>query len=237
MTPENLVEELEELLGTSLESVILYGSAAAGDHKGERSDYNLIVITSELGVAQLNAIAPVAKEWDKTGNPPPLLFTMQRLIKSADVFPLEMLDIKDCRKILFGSDPVKDMTISKANLRLELEHELKGKLIQLRENYLLAAGNPKKVLELMLQSLSTFLVLFRGALRLIDSEVPACKMDALKRLADKLEFDINVFVVLDNVKSGKLKAKEVQPFTLFGQYLETIETVLDMVDDMEKPNE
>lgn len=231
MTPENLVEELQESLGEALESVVLYGSAAAGDHKGKESDYNVMVIIHELDVARLDAVASVARAWTKAGNPPPLMFTMRRLAKSADVFPLEMLDIMDSRKILFGSDPLEKLEISDANLRLELEHELKGKLIQLRERYLLASGNPKAVLDLMVQSLSTFLVLFRGFLRLLDSDVPACKMDALNALAGKLEIDTQVFVKIDQIKSKALKPKEAAPFAWFDEYLKTIEKVVDAVDD------
>ena len=233
MRLEKYCDSVKKIYGENLSSIVLYGSAAADDWDKKFSDFNLLIVLKKLGLPELKLISGVTNIWIKSGNPPPLLFTMNRLMKSSDVFPLEMHDIRDSHKILFGSDPITDILMSTANLRLELEHELKGKLIQLRENYLLAAGNPKAVLELMVKSLSTFLVLFRGALRLLDSEIPACKIDALKMLADRLKFDIQIFETLDQVKRGKLKAKEVQPFTLFREYLKTIETVVDMVDELE----
>ncbi|NLB54563.1 MAG: hypothetical protein GX811_02140 [Lentisphaerae bacterium] len=231
MNPEDLVEDLQEMLGDWLESVVLFGSAVAGDYKGKFSDYNILLVTKELCVHVLDSIAPVTKEWVKHGNPAPLLFTVDRLKKSTDVFPIELLDIRDNRKILYGNDPFQDMIFSDANLRLELEHELKGKMLQLREKYLLVAGNPEAVLELMLESSSTFLVLFRASLRLLDKETPACKMDALELLAKRLNIDISVFKTLDDIKNGSIKKRDVAPFTLFQEYLERIEDVVDTIDD------
>jgi len=159
MTLEKLTEELKSACSANLKSVILYGSAAAGDHTGKRSDYNVLVVTEGLGRSELLAFSKTAKAWANAGNPAPLLFTMERLNKSTDVFPVELLDIKECHKILFGEDVVSDLDISTDNLRLQIEHELRGNLIQLRQQYLLSAGNAKEVCNLMVRSLSSFLVL------------------------------------------------------------------------------
>ena len=149
MTIEQLVEQLKKALPDGLKSVVLYGSAAAGDHVSKRSDYNVLVVTEQLGLSELKALSKPASAWVKAANPPPLLFTLDRLKKSSDVFPIEFLDIKETHKILFGEDFLQDIEVHTENLRLELEHELKGKLIQLRERYLLANGKPKQVIELM----------------------------------------------------------------------------------------
>lgn len=231
MTPEKLVERLRQDVGPILKSVVLYGSAAAGDHTGKRSDYNVLVVTERLGRAELKAIAPTAAAWAKGGNPPPLLFTLDRLRKSADAFPIELMDIKECHRILHGDDITVEIAASPGHLRLELEHELKGKLIQLREQYLLTGGKPKAVIEVVIQSLATFLVLFRATLRLFREDVPSRKMDALAALAEHIPFDREVFATVEDAKEGKRKLASREADELFGRYLAAVEAVVDAVDE------
>ena len=230
MTPEKLVEELKKACPAGLKSVVLYGSAAAGDHAGKRSDYNVLVVSSDLGSATLNAFSKAASKWAQAGNPAPLLFTEERLAQATDVFPIELLDIRECHKILYGTDPLQELVINTSNLRLQIEHELRGKLIRLRQSYLLTGGKPKAVADLMMESLSTFLVLFRAALRLLEKEVPQKKMDALDKLASHLDFDAAVFKIVQQLKDGTKKPKEIPVGELFNTYLETIECVIDAVD-------
>jgi len=230
MTPDKLVEELKQACPKGLKSVVLYGSAAAGDHAGKRSDYNILVVTEDMGWATLDAFSKSALKWSKAGNPAPLMFTEQRLKQSTDVFPVELLDICECHQVLYGDDPLASLEIDTKNLRLQIEHELRGKLIQLRQHYLLTGGKPKAVLELMVGSLSTFLVLFRAALRLFEEFIPQKKQDALEKLATHLDFDVSVFKTVQQIKDGTLKVKDSTIQDLFGNYLNTVECVIDAVD-------
>ncbi|QBG48542.1 nucleotidyltransferase domain-containing protein [Verrucomicrobia bacterium S94] len=230
MTPEKLVDELKQACPQNLKSVVLYGSAAAGDHAGRRSDYNVLVIAEELGVETLNAFSKAAAAWSKAGNPAPLLFTTERLKQATDVFPIELLDIRECHKILYGEDPVSALDINTENLRLQIEHELRGKLIRLRQAYLLTGGKAKAVADLMVESLSTFLVLFRAALRLFEDEIPQKKFEALEKLGEHLSFDPSVFLTVQHLKDGTKKTKSVDVEKLFSTYLSTIECVIDAVD-------
>ena len=46
-----------------------------------------------MSLDELKALVPITDRWVKEGNPPPLLFTSDRFARSADVFPIEILDI------------------------------------------------------------------------------------------------------------------------------------------------
>ncbi len=235
MTPEQLAERLKTALPSALRAVVLYGSAATGDHIAGRSDYNVLVVASPLGKAELDALAPAAQEWARDGHRPPLLFTPAQLAASADSFPIEILDIQKCHRLLFREDPLAGVHVAFENLRLELERELKAKLLHLRESYLLAAGKPKRVAELLAASLSSFLVLFRAALRLYQDEVPMPKLEALRALATHLGFDPQVFLTIQQLKEGKLKARDVSPPDLFAQYLAAVEAIVEAVDRRIRP--
>ena len=230
MTPEQLTERLKSACGPRLRSVILYGSAAAGDHTGKRSDYNVLVVLDRLTLPELKVLEKTTRSWVKAGNPPPLLFTEERLARSVDVFPIEIADMKSSHRVLFGDDPVTNLSIEDDHLRWELESVLKGKLIALRERYLLTNGKSRDVLELLIQSLSSFLVLCRAALRLYQADVPTRKIDALAALARHIPIDTGPFETIEQLKEGA-KVPGLVPDDLFAQYLQGLEMVVDAVDD------
>ena len=230
MTTEQFVEQLKQAMPAGLRTVVLYGSAAAGDHLAGKSDYNILVVADRLGVAELDALSPVAAAWTKDGNRPPVMFTPEQLAKSADSFPIELLDMQQARRVLFGEDLLAGIRVAPEQLRLTLEREWKAKLLQLRERYLLTRSKPAAVADLMTASLSTILVLCRASLRLYQSEVPVSKLDAARALAKRAGCDAEVFVTVHELKAGQRKARDVAAVELFGTYLKTIEQIADAVD-------
>jgi hypothetical protein len=230
MTPEQLAKQLKQALPGGLRSVVLYGSAAAGDHIPGKSDFNILVVADPLGLAELNALAAPAVAWAKAGNRPPLLFTPQQLAASGDAFPIELLDMQQSRKVLFGDDPLRSVSINPAHLRVQLEREWKAKLLQLRERYLLTRGKPAPVLDLLTASLSAVLVLCRATLRLYQSDVPSQKLDALRVLAQRINFDPQVFLTIHELKAGRRKSRDVAAIGVFETYLKTVEQIAEAVD-------
>jgi hypothetical protein len=131
---------------------------------------------------------------------------------------------------LFGDDCVADIEVSVINLRHQIEYELKSKLLQLRERFLLLEGSAKQTMKLMVDSISTFLVLFRGALRLFQREVQATKIDAARLLSKELDFSVEVFETVYAIRSAARSGKDLDARALFEDYLKAIETVVDKVD-------
>ncbi len=230
MTPEQLIEQVEAAIPGRLCSAVLYGSAVAGDHVAGTSNYNVLLVVDPLGVAELNALSKPAWQWAKAGNRPPLLFARGQLQASAEVFPIELLDVRQSHRVLFGDDPLADITIQQEHLRLQVERELKGKLLVLRERYLLTGGRPKHVAVLLTSSIASFLVLFRAVLRLFQEDVPAGKADALRLLAERIPFDPRPLLEIEALKHRRRKLREVAPQALFQSYLTTIERVAEAVD-------
>lgn len=228
MTPEDLTQELKKICGNNLCAVVLYGSAAAGDTV-KTSDYNVLVTLEKVDAEALLALTGLCTRWDKDGNPAPLLFARETLLRSADVFPVEFADIMQTHKLLYGANPFEGLTIQLGNLRLELEHEFKSKIIILRERFLVTKGAPKEVDALMVSSLSAFLTLFKAALRLYGGTPPARKMEVIPLLAQHLKFDTEIFSVVWDLKEGK-KNKELSSMQIFSRYLAAVQEVSGQVD-------
>ncbi len=228
-TTEKMTQELQTLLGDRLVSLVLYGSAAAGDHAGKNSDINLLVVSHPLNRLELQSLSKAVVPWVKQGNPPPLFLTQEHLKDFVDVFPVEILDIQHNHKVIHGPDPVADLKVSHDHLRVELEHELQGKLLQLRTRYTMTEARPNLVEKLMVDSLATFLVLFKSALWLLGETPPVKKMEALQNLKKRVAFDTEVFEVVDRLKRGE-KIKNLDVLGTFDKYLNAIETIVDNIN-------
>ncbi len=232
MTPEIFTQQLRDLLDDSLVSVILYGSATTGERSEKYSDYNLMVVCTQLGRVELDLIRPLTVRWVEFGNPPPLLFTWKVLKNSSDVFPIELLDMKENHVILYGEDVLKRLPVSHANLRFQLEHELKGKLIQLRERYLLIDGSEEELAELLIATLSTFQILLRGGLRFFEVSVPFRKREAVRRFAMHAPFELAVFDEIQELKDGKIELEMVDVRDIFQRFLLTVENAANLIHEI-----
>jgi hypothetical protein len=230
MTPEAFVDRLKAALPRGLRSVVLYGSAAAGDHRAGQSDYNILIVADRLGIGELDALARPAAAWARAGNRAPFLFTPEQLAGSADSFAIEILDMKQARQVLLGDDPLAAIEVKPEHVRLELERELHGKLLALREACLLSAGSTRSRLRVLTGSLTTFLVLCRAALRLYQDDVPANKIEALRALAAHAGFDPQVFFTVSDLRERRLRPREVSVDALVQTYLTTIEQLVDTID-------
>jgi len=230
MTPEELVDQIKQALSDNLRSAVLYGSAAAGDFAPGTSNYNLLLVVDRLGLDELNALIRPVFRWTREGHRPPLLFTRGQLEASADAFPIELGDIRQSRRVLVGEDPLASVSINQEYLRLQLERELRGKLLALREGYLMSGGRPKQVVRLIASSLNGFLVLFRAAVRLFQEDVPAEKLDALRLLGQHVTFDPQPLLVAHELKHRRRTMRSVEPLALFQAYLTTIEQVVEAID-------
>jgi hypothetical protein len=232
MTPEHFTELARQALQPRLRAVVLFGSAAAGDFLEGVSRYDLLVVAEPLGLAELEALAPVIRPWRKEGNPLPLLFTPGQLAASTDAFAIELLDMQDARRVLHGEDPVAGLQVDLVHVRHHLERELRGKSLLLRDRFVLAADDDHMIATLLTDSLSTFLSLFRTALRLLQpgAPVPPHKLAALRALADRIGLDPQPLLSIHDVKAGRAKAADIDTKSLCVQYWQAIEAVTQAVD-------
>ncbi len=229
---KDLTTKLNAAFGDRLLSVMLYGSAASGDHHGKFSDINILCVMNRVGPIELAAVEPAFHWWRSLGNPAPLLMTLDEVKSSTDSFPIEFHDIMDRRKTLYGVDAIAGLRVPTTNYRAQIERELRSGLFRLRRKAgpLLAAR--KGLLELMLDSVSTFCLLGRHGLIVAGFEVGHAKRETADLLRG-FGVDANAFHTLLDIREGKTKPTSVDALTLFGSYLTAIETLIRFVDGLD----
>lgn len=229
-----LVERLQKAHGGTLVSVILYGSAALPDGKDKYSDFNVLCVLNQVTPAELEDSEPIFRWWREMQNPAPLLLSEAEVHTSTDCFPIEFHDIKERRKVLFGTDVVEGLAIDYKFYRAQVEHELRAKLLRLRQKAGGVLSEPDLLLRLMLDSVSTFCVLFRHAVMLKGDSAKFDKRAVVIAAHDRFGIDAGPFLTLLDLREEKVRQKDVQPAPLFREYLKQIESVVAAVDGMEE---
>jgi hypothetical protein len=230
---QELVDRLKHAHGERLLSVILYGSAAAGEHQEHFSDLNVLCVLNRITPAELAADGPIFEWWRGLGNPPPLLLSEEELRTSTDCFPIEFHDMQERRRVLFGKDLIQDLVIEKTFYRAQVEMELRSKLLRLRQKAADVLSKKPELLRLMIDSVPNFLVLARHALLVSGMPSGFRKREVVRHLPD-IGADSAPFETLLDLRDQSKLAQDVDPDALFSSYLKEIETLVGHVDGLSK---
>ncbi len=231
---QQLLEKLQKAYGDRLVSVILYGSAATGEHHAKFSDYNILCVLSEITPRELAASDHIFRWWRTQGSPAPQLLTEHEVATSTDCFAIEFHDIKRHHRLLYGKDVLTDLVVDNSFYRAQVEHDLRAKLLRLRQKASGMMSDSDLLRRLLLDSVSTFCVLFRHALLLHGVDAPARKRDVIHRCGEQFGLDGRPFEKLLDVREERLKPREMEPVELLAPYLEGVGRVIDAVDRLEK---
>jgi hypothetical protein len=236
MVPEKQIDEfvvrLRQAAGENLQSVILYGSAASAEFHDDFSNVNLLCVMHDASYAALRAVAPAVEWWTRQKHHVPLLLSGEELQRSADVFSIELLDMQQRHRVLFGTDVLAGLTIPMHFHRAQVEYELREKTILLRGRLLVAGTDKKRLWELMLASLSTFVTLFRHSLIALGETPPDGKRETIQALAQKIKFDPSAFLQLLDIRERKADRKQFDAADIFARYLAAVQQVTAAVDRM-----
>jgi predicted nucleotidyltransferase len=225
-----LVGQLKSAAGDNLKAVVLYGSAATGEFIEQHSDLNVLCIVERAGAGDLEKLHPVAESWMGEGNPAPLIFTLDELRRSADVFAIELLDMKNHHRMLHGEDFLEHLDVPLRFHRLQVERELRTNWLRLRQAVLAAPHKKKIQLAIMLDSVAAFCVLFRHALTVLGQPAPAGKREAVQGIAKAAGANPSGFENILDFREGKRKEKDIDIEPTLQTYLEFVEVVTNEVD-------
>ena len=178
------IEPVRAALGPEFLSAYLTGSALTEGFDGARSRVNLLVVARSLAPESLDRVAEAIPESKKPPHFDPMFMTRDQMLSSLDVFPIEWLDLIERHLRLAGEDVFTGVEVPLPSLRLQCEHELRGKHVRLRYEYLASARRPERLAEVLARLTSGFHTLFRTLLRLRGEVPPANHERVIERVSE-----------------------------------------------------
>lgn len=214
---DTLVAECRRLFGARLEALALYGEAATIAYRPLVSPLETVLLLDRVGTADLRALRPHMRAWHRRRLGTPLVIDRAHLATSRDTFPLELLDLHDRHQLLDGAtDPFAALVPpSLTHLRLEVEEQLKGKLLHLRASYLTLAAARRGLDGLLHAVRAAIDVILRGVLALAERPRPPHAADVLRAVAELHGVPLTGLVRLDRWAGGAERLGRDDLETLF----------------------
>lgn len=214
-------------------SIYVIGSAVTKDFNVKHSDINTLIVVKAIKVPFFDFIATLGKRYGKKRIRAPLIMTCDYINRSLEVFPLEFLEMKLIHQLVYGDDVLKDIKIEKADIRLQCERELKGKLQHICQGYIRSMGDKTALTDLFVGSLSGYFPAFHGILFLCNQKIPREKIDVLSALEEHFDIDMSVFK-----KLLEIRAKDAYPSVevlreIFESLYRVLDAIIKKVDEFE----
>jgi predicted nucleotidyltransferase len=227
---DDFVGRLRDALGGNLVSVVLYGSAVTGDFQETRSDLNVLCVLERVDVAALDQAGAAIDWWMNKKQPAPVLLSVEEIQNAHDAFAIEFLDIRAAYRILHGKDLIEAIDVGPAHHRHQVEHELRSRLVRLRERYLALQNDRREVARLMTDSVSTFATLFRHVLLLSGTETPLKKREIFLAASARLGVASTPFETLLDVRENHRRLTDAEVRSVFEEYLRQITKAAEHID-------
>jgi hypothetical protein len=214
-------------LGGRLVSLLVYGSAVRPDARGST---NTLLIADGVDERLLLALAPVVADWERGGHPPPIILSDTEWHASSDAFAIEYEDIRAAHKVVAGRSPWDGVSVEREDVQRQLEHELVGKLIRLRQGYVGALEDGRRLTQVVVASVSGFLTMLRTTLRLAGTPVPEAPAEVVLAAAAVIGFPARDLADVVEHAEGRAPLKLEPRDPRAAAYLEAVARTADYVN-------
>ena len=221
---------LQRIYPNNLSSVVLYGSAASGEFIDKHSNINLLVVLKDVGLDNLKLASGLVNKWGFRLISS-LFLSEDYILSSLDVFPIEFLDMKENYVVLFGKDFLAGLSIDARNLRFQCEHELKAKLIALKQVYLRENKNRRVLENVLFRSFISIIHILRSALRIKGKQVSYSKENVLGEITKEFSIDVVLWGKILAARNKKTKYNFSEIDTLFLGFVKDLEKIVVLVDN------
>jgi len=225
--------DFQKLFGSHLISISLYGSGAREDYVPGKSDLNFLIVLSEEGIGDLKKVHDVLPKWRKRRVAVPLIMTKAFIFSSLDSYPIEFLNMQRHYVPVFGEDVLKELAFSRSSLRLQVERELKGKILLLRARYLGTEGKDDRIRDLIAESITAFISIFNALLYMKGVDIPKGRSEVVRALSGTVSVEADALMKCVEIKEGRKKFPLSEMESLFENYLRELVLLTDKVDRME----
>jgi predicted nucleotidyltransferase len=226
----SFVERVKEVFAENLVSIMLYGSYVSGNYVHKVSDINVLIIIDHSDFSQMKQFGIRCRRMLRKYRITPLLLRKQEFINSSDVFPMEYMDVSSRNLLLFGEDVTKELTLTKNNLRHQLEHQMRGDINTLRQLVIASKGRGRLLGRNIKRWYGSFSAVFRGLLRLKGVEdVPTAANEVLKTIESTFSIEMKPFFDMLDYRNGT----KMDVDDLTNRMLDTLRRLISIVDSME----
>jgi predicted nucleotidyltransferase len=134
----HFVAAAREALGTDLQSIVLFGSAAEGRMRAT-SDVNVVVVCTQYEPKRLDALREPLRTAHALIQLTAMLLLETEVQAAVEAFAVKFADIHARHRVLHGRDPFAALVPSREAMRVRLRQVLLNFILRTRERYALVS--------------------------------------------------------------------------------------------------
>ena len=220
---------LDKVLGTSLESIVLYGNATFSDYHPDSGGKQMLIVVRKVDTEMMKSVMKPVYKMKKVGFESTFI-TEENLVSSTDVFPIKYQSMRESYVILHGEDVLQRLDISRAHIRLICEQELRNLSLSLEKHYLDNKGRYLK--EMMSGVVAEFIETLRVAVLLKTREMPSWE-DAIDRTIMTFQVEALILREMMQLRNGQIKLNKKQIEGLYDKFMSLVDQMVGIVDKMD----
>jgi predicted nucleotidyltransferase len=179
----DLVAAAHQALGDTLDSIVLYGSAAEGRLR-PASDVNVIVVLNRFDAARVDALGEPLRVAQAAIRLVPMVMLREEIPHAASAFAVKFADIQRRHRVLHGSDPFDGLAIDRDRLVARLLQVLLNVRLRLRSAYATRAFDDQLVRTIV--NAASALRSAAATLRELDGQPRVSPRESLERAVDEI---------------------------------------------------
>ena len=178
---DEVVEAAAGALGTTLRSIVLFGSAAENRLRAT-SDVNVLIVVTEFDAARVDSMRPVLQAARAAVKLSVMWLVEEEMAAARDAFAVKFADIIRRHRVLFGPDPFDGLTIPRHAALTRVRQVLLNLVLRLRASYALERDREEQLAVILADAAGP---LRAGAAEILDLEgTPAgTPRESLERVA------------------------------------------------------
>ncbi len=194
---------------------------------------NLIVILKDDSITNIVKAHETAKEISKLGMEPPLVVSDKYIANSLDSFPLEFLNIKtDYDNVVAKRDILAELEFEKRYIRLEMERELKSKILLIKMATLDHYGKAKILKNLIKVSVHSIEPILKGLLFLLNKPIPLNHKDLIIQADEVTDFPIDSLLTAVDFTIGKTTINKEELASFFDKFTKQLEVLSNYIEQL-----
>ncbi len=160
----------------------------------------------------------------KTKYSTPIVVNKPFFKKSEDVFCMDVLELKENAKIVYGQDPFESLEVKDDDLRRQIEYELRSKLLVLKGAFVDLPLDRKVVDNITYRSMYNFLLILRNLMRLKGRVINDASL--IEEFENTFAVKLEAFKILRD--SPKMSFDKL--LDIFKKYLKEVEELVEISD-------
>ncbi len=222
---EKFANEIKEVLGDNLIQVVLYN-----DQDPYADD--ILIIVKDDSFQKLLPLEPIIKKMMVKKISSPYIMTPQFIESSLDSYPLEFINMKtDYKNLYVTQDHLVSIKPENEWVRLQIERELKGKILLIKSNLLPIHQVTKFSEKLIIQSIFSLKPVLKGFLYLMDRPIPKIYDEIIDSIGKETNFPLVCMKKAFDFAYNKDRLKNHSVMDFYVQYLNEIEFLIKRIEN------